>query len=374
MSTVAPTLDIDEAGTYAISMDRKRKLDGYHLNLGVFEAWAKAYGAKMGSDIDTNAQVSMLPITVRTHATSTGFQTGNETFNQNVQSTNEVMQFRIGRVARPVLINITEIDACGDQATLNDFVKDRFDMTRASMMREAAQHIVAGGVTAYENNVPSVGATYSLNGIDHATYGFIEHRAFGSQTNVLGGFSKATWASRPQTQNIVMDVSSSFSTNGINQMIALRTRMKKYMRNAGSWFGLITEAAINNYARALTPNQRYASEKDLNGGWMPMMLGDVPLFVEEFLPISTTYGGSTSASNKASMMIFNAKSFYPKWGKSMSVSAGGATIKIPAGRFEFEGFTRLPTQEAWASAMHSRFNLWTEGFAELGVLLNAETW
>lgn len=374
MSTVAPTLSIDQAGVYAFNMDRKRKVDGYHLNLGVFEAWTKAFGTKMGQDVDNGAQVTMLPITVRTHATSTGLQTGNETLNLNVQSTNEGMQFRIGRVVRPVAFNITEIDQCGDQATLNDFVKDRFDMTRASMMREAAQHIVAGGVTAYENNVPVVGATYSLNGIDHATYGFIEHRAFGSQTNVLGGFSKATWASRPQTQNIVMDVSSSFSTNGLNQMFALRTRMKKYMRNPGNWYALITEAAMNNYKRGLTPNERYMKESDLNGGMTPLMFGDVPLFVEEYLPISTTYGGSTSASNKASMMVFNAKSFYPKWGKAGSVAAGGTTVRLPGGRFEFGGLRQLPTNLAWATEMHARFNLWTEGFAELGVLLNAETW
>lgn len=376
MSTWAPTLSFDQASSRAaLKINSDKAIDGYQLQLGVFAAWKKAYGEKMGVDA-SDVQVEVLPITVRQHANSTGLQTGTETLDLNVQSTDEVgPRLRMGNVVRPVVVNQVELRQCGDQAGLNEFLLKRYKMTKASCEREAARHIVAGGVAVYESCVPSEGAMYSLNGIDHATYGFIEHRAFGSQTNVLGGFSKATWSDRPQTQNIVMDLSSNFAANGLSQMYALRTRMRKYMRNPGNnWYGLITEAMFNNYKRALGSQERFLKESDLNGGWMPMAFGDVALYVEEYMPISTTYGGSTSNTNKASMFIFNAKSFYPKWAKGMSVAMGGETSKVPGGRFEFGPGRRLPQNVAWATEINIGFNLMAEGFAEFGVALNGETW
>lgn len=376
MSTWAPTLSFDQASSRAaIKIASDKAIDGYQLNLGVFASFKAAFGEKMGVDA-SESQVEVIPITVRQHANSTGLQTGTETEDLNVQSTDEAgPRFRVGRVVRPVVINQVEMAQCGDQAGLNEFVLKRYKMTKSSCEREAARHIVAGGVAVYEACVPSEGAVYSLNGIDRSTYGFIEHRAFGSQTNVLGGFSKATWADRPQTQNIVMDIGSNFAANGLAQMYALRTRMRKYMRNPGKyWYGLITEAMFNNYKRALGSQERFLKEADLNGGWMPMAFGDVALYVEEYMPISTTYGGSTSNTNKASMFIYNAKSCYPKWAKGMSVSMGGESVKVPGGRFEFAPGRRLPNNVAYATEMNIGFNLYSEGFAEFGVCLNGETW
>lgn len=374
MSTFAPTLDFDEAFNGSV-MFHKSYIDGYGLNLGVMNAAKKAWGSKMGQDW-SGAQVEVIRMAVRKHSTPTGFQTGNETFNLNVQSTDEGIQFRMGTVGYPIGVNLAEAMACGSQAGLNEFLQRRVEMVRKNAERELAQHIVAGGVTAYENCVPVVGSMFSLNGIDHATYGFIEHRAFGSQTNVIGGFSKATWASRPQTQNTVMDVSSSFSSNGLAQMFALTTRLAKYAQYGGNepYYGLMTEAAFNNYKRAVQTNERFVSEKDVNGGWVPMAYGNILLQVEEYLPISTTYGGSTSASNKASMFVFHPKAVYPKWAPAMSLTLNGEGEKIPEGRFGLSRARRLPTNWAFAAEMRVGLNMWVERFASLGVLLNAETW
>lgn len=372
MSTIAPTLSIDQAADGAVRFMRDDYLDAGHLNSGLWQSWRDAFGEKMGKMFPAT-QVAYVPLAVREHATTTSFGTPAATFNFNVNSTDEVMAVRPARVARPILFDITEIDACGDQAGLTTFFSDRYKMTVAACERELQQHIVAGGVMAYITAVQGGSPVYSFNGIDRSTYGLAEHRAMGAQTNVLGGFSKATWASKPQTQNVLMDVGGAFASNGLTKMFALITKMNKYRRNMKGRRGLITEACFNNYKRSLQANERYAAKTEVDGGWMPVF-GDVPLYVEEYLPISTVYGGSNSATDPMSLLIYNANSTYPMWTPGKTLTANGTTIKIPDGRFGINPLRQLPQGKTWATEVDIGVNLYTVGFAELGVLIDAEAW
>jgi len=339
MSTQTLTYDLDIAGAYVGKVDRQSQTDGLYATTSMISAFKKGWGEKMGPDW-TAGEVETIPMTVRQHSTSTGLAVGTESINPVVQSTQEGIQFRHGRVIRPVMFNLVEVTNTMDQGGFNEALAQRFVEAKMACMREYNQHVVAGGVGAYEN----AGTGYfSINGIDR-TYGFLEEDAVGSQSRTIGGFSKATYAAT-----------------------ALGTQ-KGYL-------ALLTIQAFDNYKRTLQGRAMYTSEKDIDGGWVPLVFGDCPIFVETYLPISTTYGGSASNTNKMSGVIFHPKSIFPKWEKSMTISGGqGGSIKVPGGRFERSDFRQFQNQYVWSAEIHVGGQLMIHNWANHGLLLNAETW
>lgn len=373
MSTQTLTYDLDIAGAYVGKVDRQSQTDGLYATTSMISAFKKGWGEKMGPDW-TAGEVETIPMTVRQHSTSTGLAVGTESINPVVQSTQEGIQFRHGRVIRPVMFNLVEVTNTMDQGGFNEALAQRFVEAKMACMREYNQHVVAGGVGAYEN----AGTGYfSINGIDR-TYGFLEEDAVGSQSRTIGGFSKATYAATALgTQNAVADVASLFSANGSAQMFALRQYIRQWgpMGTQKGYLALLTIQAFDNYKRTLQGREMYTSEKDIDGGWVPLVFGDCPIFVETYLPISTTYGGSASNTNKMSGVIFHPKSIFPKWEKAMTISGGqGGSIKVPGGRFERSDFRQFQNQYVWSAEIHVGGQLMINNWANHGLLLNAETW
>lgn len=368
MSTGTITFSIDAANEYVGAVNRKLYTDGFHLNLGMMAMWRQLYGAGLGKPW-TGPEVMAIPMAVRKHSVSTGLANGAQTINLSTQSTDELIQFYQGQVIRPITVNAQELQACGTQDAVNRFVADRTSMVELDVEREFNRHIVAGGVSAYENSGRA--AWNCFNGIDRS-YGFFERLAFGSQTNVIGGFSKATWASVPQTQNIMVDVANSFSTNGLAQVFAGLTKLQKYTLFPAQKgiAGLVTEAFMNNYKRALAPSERYVSEKDLDGGWRPSVFGGVQLYIEEYLPVSAAYGGSSSNTYKMSALFVNANQVFPVWSPAMKVD----DMMLPEGKMGLGTFRRLPEQYAWASEIRVAGALTIRSFADALVVIRGETW
>lgn len=369
MSTQTITYDLDVAGAAVGRIDWKKQTDGLFNKTAMLAMMKKQYGAKMGEDW-SGGETEAVPITVRTHSSSTGMRTGTEGANTTVQSTKEQLLFRIGRVIRPVMVNINEAQAAPDQADFNQRFERRYVEARASAEREYNQHVIAGGIGAYELSGPNPYS--SINGIDR-TYGFLEEDAVGSQTRTIGGFSKATYAATaPGVQNAVADVASSFSTAGIAQMRSLRSYILQYGPNAdeSALYMLMTRAAFDNYNRTLSGREMYINEKDRNGGFITQAFGKVQIAIETYMPISTTYGGTASNTNKMSGAILNPMSIYPKWAKPMNV--GGTPV--PGGRFERSGIVKLSNQYVWSMEIHIAGNLFISNFADHGLLLNGETW
>lgn len=369
MSTQTVTFDLDIANAYVGRVDMKNRTDGLYATTSALDMFTKAFGAKMGEDWG-GGELDIIPMTVRTHSTSTGLAVGTETINPTAQSTKEGIQFYLSRVVRPVFVNIVEMQNTMDQAGFNEFLAERFTEAKMSAMREYNQHVIAGGVGPYE----SAGRTGygSINGIDR-TYGFLEEDAVGSQTRTIGGFSKATYAATALgTQNAVADVANSFSTNGATQMFALRNYIRQWgPRGKGKGcYMLMTLQAHDNYQRVLQGRSLYTSEKDADAGWNPIMFGDTPLYIETYLPISTQYGGSASNTNKMSGVIWNPKAIFPKWSKPMKI---GPT-SVPGGRFERSDFRQFQSQLVWTAEIHVAGQLEISNWADNGLLLNAETW
>lgn len=367
MSTTSVSLSIDQAFNYAFNVDRKAQQDGLHLNSGFLSAVKKALGEKMGGDW-TGGEVLGIPFTVRVHSQSTGIATGSEMPVLAVQSTQEMIQFRLGDVIRPAIVNQAEMRTISNQAGLNEMVSKRYQECMAAAEREFVQHIVAGGIASYENSVAG-GSSFSLNGIDRS-YGFFEEDAVGSQTRTIGTFSKGAWASVNGSQNQVGDITSSFSTAGNDKTYSVITSVKKRAQQATKLGAIATEAFINNYKRTLLPQERYNDGKAPNAGVRAEMFGDVPFYVEEFMPISTTYGGSASNTNKMSALIIDFNCVFPKWAPAMSIDAA----KIPHGRFGRGPMEKVANQQAWASMLRVAHALCISRWNTSAVLLNGETW
>ena len=368
MSTGTLTFSIDQANEYIGVMDRKNYVDGKFLNLGAMNAYRKHYGQKLG-EMWTGPEVVSIPMAVRVHSSSTGFQNGAQTINLATQSTDEHIQFRQGNVVRPITVNVAELTACGTQDAVNRFLADRVKNVRLDAEREYNRHQVAGGVAAYE--LSGTLPWNSFNGIDHSTYGFFEDRAFGSQTNTIGGFSKATYAATAkQTQNIFADVNGAFSTNGMTQVFAGITKLNKYSMYKDGRAILCTEAFQNNLKRALAPQERFMSEKTLDGGWRPATFAGMDLYIEEYMPVSTTYGGSASATNPMSALLFNANTVWPVWSPAIKVD----DMTLPDGKFGLGTFRRLPEQYAWASEIRIAGGTKIKSWADAMVVIDAEVW
>lgn len=368
MSTQTITYDLDVANAFVGKIDMQARTDGLYATTSTIDVFTKAFGAKMGPDW-TAGEIETIPMTVRQHSTSTGLAVGTETINPVSSSTKEGIQFRQARVVRPVFVNIVEASSTMDQGAFNTFLADRFVEAKSAAMREYNQHVVAGGVSAYE----SAGQGYNcFNGIDR-TYGFFEEDAVGSQTRTIGGFSKGTYAATALgTQNAIADVASSFSTNGAVQMFALRNYIRQWgPRGKGKGcYMFLTLQAHDNYQRVLQGRSLYTSEKDADAGWNPIMFGDTPLYIETYMPISTTYGGSASNTNKMSGLIWNPKAAYPKWLRPMKIGSDS----VPGGRFERSDFRRFQSQLVWVAEIHIGGQLEINNWADNGLLLNAETW
>jgi len=146
------------------------------------------------------------PVILTDHSMITQLTTGYEAVSLAVKDPLRTASYSwCDAVAPVVLTRKEELSNKGERAVVR-IMEARLKQTMGMFKREIEKQIVAGSSTILTD-------LQTLNGLDAAT-GWFEELAFGSQTNTVGGISKASFPT--SWQNQVQN--GSFAANGLKKM------------------------------------------------------------------------------------------------------------------------------------------------------------
>jgi len=198
------------------------------------------------------------PLSIQEHSTITQLATGYEPVSLAV---NDVLRPAIydwsDFVAPIVVTKREEMENSGEYAVVK-IVEARMKSVMGMLRRELNKQILVGNSTVLTS-------VNTLNGSSAGGTGFLEPRATGSQTNIVGGISKVTfpvpgWLNQFSNGAITAD----FMTNLYNMYIAA---------NAVAPMGdishlILSQGALARYRKELFDVQRFIDTKTLDGGRM----------------------------------------------------------------------------------------------------------
>tara|TARA_R110000824_G_scaffold135991_2_gene299465 strand:- start:266 stop:1324 length:1059 start_codon:yes stop_codon:yes gene_type:complete len=288
------------------------------------------------------------------HSSPTKRQTGYEQMNLSFSGVLTPMVLTPAEVSYPIGISAVEEDLNGGDLQTIELASRRAKAVMSKAKRDFEKHMLVGGVSQFDD-------FHTLQGTGIAD-GFLEAVAPGSQNNVIGGFSKATYAALPGANNQFFNVSSSFNTSGLTGIY--RTIIKAKARALDDMNGLTvicSEKALENYKRTLQANERYMimdNNDTLDGANMNLLISGVPAHV------STHLGDYSVGSDiRHSMVLIDLNAIYFCWSKV-----------IRDGYFSMSDFA--PVSNGYSvrvSEVIIRGQLWAESFASSAVIGNAET-
>lgn len=307
---------------------------------------------KMGLGEAKNGGDGMrIPLRVRRHSTTTRLSTGYEPIGLTVQPTLDGAKVDWCDIIRPVVIAGREERVNNGEAAYVKLAQDREDDTNYALKMEAQQQILTG-------NVPAWSDAETLNGTDY-TDGFIEHAAYGSQTNTCENVSKSTYAAQVGWNNQYYDAQNAFSTYGLIGMFALQNRIE-----ALSMFGnekiviYGSRLGVENLKRELQFNERYLSEKELDGGKRSLVFGGTPIrVINSDLPNA----GATSTTYKWTFVFVD-------WNHAKWTPISGYVMK----QMPWKDLT--PLYDVTAKLIHNMGQFNTDYLASFGLLARGETY
>ena len=242
------------------------------------------------------------------HSTPTRKRTGYEQMNLSFAGVLTPMVLAPAEVSYPIGISAVEQDLNGGDLQTIELASRRSKAVMSEAKRDFEKQMIQGGVSQYED-------FNTLNGIDEANLGFLEHRAVGSQSNNIGGFSKSQYSTLEGSQNQFFDIGSNFNSNGLNGLY--RSIIKAKARATDDLGGLAvicSETAFENYKRTLQASERYmvsSGDEKLDATGMNLMISGVPAHVSTYMP----QAGTNSTTNKASFYLIDFNAIYFCWSK-----------------------------------------------------------
>tara|TARA_A100001515_G_scaffold63027_1_gene49846 strand:- start:775 stop:1833 length:1059 start_codon:yes stop_codon:yes gene_type:complete len=288
------------------------------------------------------------------HSSPTRKQTGYEQMNLSFSGVLTPMVLTPAEVSYPIGISSVEEDLNGGDLQTIELASRRAKATMNKAKREFERHMLLGGVAQYDD-------WNTLNGVS-VTNGYLEDA---TQTSSIGGFSKSTHSALPGAQNQVFDVASSFNTSGLNGLYRVIIKAKaRAIDELSGLTVLCSEKGLENYKRTLQANERYMimdGNDSIDGANMNLMISGLPAHVSTHLGDGAPSG--TFSSDKISFYIVDLNAIYVCWSKV-----------IRDGYFSMSDFMNVGNgYNVRVAEVLVRGQLWVEGFASSGVILNAET-
>ena len=289
------------------------------------------------------------------HSSPTKRQTGYEQMNLSFSGVLTPMVLTPAEVSYPIGISAVEEDLNGGDLQTIELASRRAKAVMSKAKRDFEKHMLVGGVSQYED-------WYSLNGTDE-TDGFLEAVNPGSQNNVIGGFSKATFSALTGSQNQFFDVGSNFNGSGLTGIY--RTLIKAKARALDDMGGLTvisSEKALENYKRTIQANERYMvmdNNDQIDGANMNLLISGIPAYV------STNLGDYTlgTGNKRHSMVLVDLNAIYVCWSKV-----------IRDGYFSMSDFENVGNgYNVRVAEILVRGQLWVESFASSAIIADAET-
>ena len=242
------------------------------------------------------------------HSTPTMKRTGYEQMNLSFSGVLTPIVLTPAEVEFPIGISAVEEDLNGGDLQTIELAARRAKAVMSAAKRQFEKQMIQGGVSQFDD-------FHTLNGIDYANAGLLEHRASGSQTNIIGGFNKTTYQSLTGSQNQFADIGSSFNSSGLVSLY--RTIIKAKARATDDMNGLTvicSESGLENYKRTIQANERYvmSSGSDaLDATGLNLLINGVPAHVSTNMPNA----GTNSLTNKASFYLVDMNAIYFCWSK-----------------------------------------------------------
>ena len=289
------------------------------------------------------------------HSSPTKRQTGYEQMNLSFSGVLTPMVLTPAEVSYPIGISAVEEDLNGGDLQTIELASRRAKAVMSKAKRDFEKHMLVGGVSQYED-------WYSFNGTEEAD-GFLETANPGSQDNVIGGFSKATFSALTGSQNQFFDVGSNFNGAGLTGIY--RTLIKAKARALDDMGGLTvisSEKALENYKRTIQANERYMvmdNNDQIDGANMNLLISGIPAYV------STNLGDYTlgTGNKRHSMVLVDLNAIYVCWSKV-----------IRDGYFSMSDFENVGNgYNVRVAEILVRGQLWVESFASSAIIADAET-
>jgi hypothetical protein len=289
------------------------------------------------------------------HSSPTRKRTGYEQMNLTFSGVLTPLVLTPAEVSFPIGISSVEEDLNGGDLQTIELAARRAKATMSAAKRAFERQMIKGEEPQFED-------WGTLNGID-STSGILENRAAGAQTNVTGGFSKATFSALAGANNQFFDINNSFNTSGLNGLY--RTIIKSKARATDDLAGLTviaSELGLENYKRTIQANERYmvsGGDDRLDGTGMNLMISGVPAHVSTHMPDA----GANSATNKASFYLLDMNAIYCMWSKVLR-----------DGYFSMSDFENVGNgYNVRVAEILVRGQLWVQAWGSSALLTNGET-
>lgn len=291
------------------------------------------------------------PLALSEHSSVTALQTGYESVSLAVSDVMQPAIYDWADFAAPIVITQKEeLENKGEKAIVN-ILEARMRSVMGTFRRGINKQILANSASAV-----FVGLN-SLNGgvTTGSATGFLEDDAVLSQTNIVGGISKATYAALPGWQNGVGTASGAFGTNGLRVMAAIWTYCDSRAPMGSIDAIIASESAFANYKRSLQANERYVDLKALDGGRMALSFNGAPVVQDLEMP------ATAGASSKPFSMYF------------LNFSALKLVVHKDAD-FAISPFSAISGTTARAAQLYWKGQLIADHLASEGVLYDGDTY
>jgi len=216
------------------------------------------------------------PLILAEHSTITQLSNGYEPVSLAVADAMRNASYNFCDFVAPIVITRKEeLANKGDRAIVK-IAEARLKSVMGMLKREFEKQAVAGSSTILSDMTTFNGTVFG--GIGSAT-GFFENLAFGAQTNVVGGISKAAFPTSYQHQRL--DAAAALSINGLTGLYI------DCQVNSPSGAPNLVLASANMYRayKALLFNQEFfLKETVLDGGRLALAFNGALMYVEPFLP------------------------------------------------------------------------------------------
>ena len=220
------------------------------------------------------------PLALQLHSSITQLQTGYEPVNLAVSD-----------VLEPAIYNWADFTAA-----IVKIVEARMRSVMGMLRRELNKQILIGTSTVLSD----------VNTLNGDVGGFLEAEAPGSQTNTVGGVSKATFSGTPGWQNQIADCGAAFGTSGILAMQAASIKASSVAPMGEINTIILSEDGMANYRRSLFAQERFINEKTLDGGRMQVAFGGAVVEADPQLNYTITAGTFNGKPITGYMLNFDA--------------------------------------------------------------------
>jgi hypothetical protein len=294
------------------------------------------------------------------HSTPTRKRTGYEQMNLSFSGILSPMVLTPAEVSYPIGISAVEEDLNGGDLQTIELASRRAKSVMGEAKRQFEKQMIQGGVAQYED-------WNTLNGANSnfSTKGLLEAGAPGSgQSNVIGGFNKATHQALAGANNQFFDIGGSFNTAGLvglyRTIIAAKARATD---DLGGLTVLCSERGMENYKRTVQANERYmvsSGKEGLDAANLNLMIAGVPAHVSTFMPTTAQAG---MGSNDISFYLVDLNAIYVCWSKV-----------IRDGYFSMSDFENVGNgYQVRVAEILVRGQLWVESWGSSAVLANGES-